>query len=294
MGYCWGIYQNIATMGLKILAANQFTIEELTAFYNRTRVDYLVPMPMSPEVMAEYIHDFDVNLALSPVVQDKESGQFLGLGMLGVRGENTWVTRIGVSPASRRRGAGAAVMDSLLEASHRIGAKKVILEVIKDNIPAQTLFAKRGFKKNKEYLVLRRAPIRPPLNPEGEITWLYRNDALAALHSYPHSLTWINALETMKNASMFQGFSIELEDGSRGWLVYRHKKHSITHFVFHTEIGNSNKIARNILIYLHLQYHRMDAYAENFFADDPHLSALYDLGYFEAFRRVEMIKDNTS
>lgn len=281
-------------MSLKILTANHFTIEELTAFYNRTRVDYLVPMPMSPEVMAEYIHDFDVNLALSPVVQEKGSGQFLGLGMLGVRGENTWITRMGVCPPNRRQGVGAALMDSLLEASYRIGGKKIILEVIKNNIPAQTLFANSGFKKNKEYLVLRRAPIRPSLSPEGEITWLYRKDALAALRSYPHSLTWINALETMENASMFQGFSIELEDGSRGWLVYRHKKHSITHFVFHTERGNPSTIARNILIYLHLQYHRMDSYAENFFGDDPHLSALYDLGYFEAFRRVEMIKDNTN
>ena len=93
---------------------------------------------------------------------------------------------------------------------------------------------------------------------------------------------------------MFQGFSLELKDGTRGWLVYRHKKHSITHFVFHTERGNPVKMARNILLYLHLQHHRMDAYAENFAADDPHLPAFFNLGYFEAFRRVEMIKDNTN
>lgn len=277
-------------MSLKTLPASQFTTEELTDFYNQTRVDYLVPMPMSVDVMAEYIHDFDVNLELSPIVQDDETGNFLGLGMLGVRDDNTWLTRLGVSPNARRSGAGAAIMDALIEASTRIGAKKTILEVIKNNAPAQTLFKKYGFNGTKELLVLRRAPLRPPLSPEGSITWLYRKDALAALRTYPHPLTWVNALISMENASMFQGFSLRLNDGTQGWLVYRHKKHSITHFVFHTEKGNPVKMARNILLYLHLQHHRMDAYAENFSASDTHLSAFYDLGYFEAFKRIEMTK----
>ena len=48
-------------MGTKIIPASQFTTEELTDFYNETRVDYLVPMPMSVDVMAEYIHDFVPN-----------------------------------------------------------------------------------------------------------------------------------------------------------------------------------------------------------------------------------------
>ncbi len=279
-------------MALKITPAANFTLDELTNFYNQTRVDYLVPMPMSPDVMGEYIHDFDVDLNLSPIVTDADSGQFLGLGMLGVRDERTWVTRLGVTPESRRSGAGGATMDTMLENSRKLGAKKVILEVIKNNTPAQTLFRKTGFQQTKEFLVLRRAPLRPPLSPEGEITWLYRKDALAALRSYPYPLTWINAIESMENASMFQGFALTMKSGAKAWMVYRHKKHSITHFVFHTERGNPAKMARNLLLYQHLQYHRMDAYAENFFADDHHLPAFFDLGYFEAFRRIEMVNES--
>ena len=279
-------------MALKITPAAKFTLDELTDFYNQTRVDYMVPMPMSVDVMGEYIHDFDVDLELSPIIHDAETGQFLGLGMLGVRDDRTWITRLGVLPNIRRSGAGAAAMDTMLENSQKIGAKKVILEVIKNNTPAQTLFKKNGFQQTIELLVLRRAPLRPPLSPEGEITWLYRKDALDALRSYPYPLTWINAIESMENASMFQGFSLQMKSGAKAWMVYRHKKHSITHFVFHTERGNPAKMARNLLLYLHLQYHRMDAYAENFFADDPHLPAFFDLGYFEAFRRIEMVNES--
>ena len=278
-------------MGLKILYANQFTTEELTDFYNQTRVDYLVPMPMSVAVMAEYIHDFDISLENSPIIIDEKTEDFLGLGMLGVRGDRTWITRLGVTPASRRRGAGAAIMTSLFEASKKLKAKKTILEVIKNNTPAQSLFEKNGFKKTRELLVLRRAPIRPPLIPEGEITWLYRKDALDAIRSSPHHLTWVNDIASMENASMFQGFRIQLKDGTRGWLVYRHKKRTLTHFEFNTERGSPVKMARNILLFLHLQYPRMDAYTENFYADDPHIPAFFDLGYFEAFRRIEMIKE---
>ena len=279
-------------MALKITTASKYTLEELTHFYNLTRADYLVPMPMSVDVMGEYIHDFDVDLDLSPVILDADNGEFLGLGMLGVRGESTWITRLGVLPTTRRTGAGGAAMDTMLENSQKLGAKKIILEVIKHNTPAQTLFQKVGFRQTIEFLVLRRAPLRPPLSPEGEITWLYRKDALDALRSYPYPLTWVNALESMENASMFQGFELNMKSGAKAWMVYRHKKHSITHFVFHTERGNPAKMARNLLLYLHLQYHRMDAYAENFFADDPHLSAFFDLGYFEAFRRIEMVNES--
>jgi len=30
---------------IKLVPASQFTIEQLTAIYNQTRVDYLLPMP---------------------------------------------------------------------------------------------------------------------------------------------------------------------------------------------------------------------------------------------------------
>ncbi len=279
-------------MLLKIVPAAEYTIDDLTVFYNRTRVDYLVPMPMSSEVMGEYIHDFDVDLNLSPVILDPETGEFLGFGLLGVRGDRTWITGLGVTPEARRRGAGGAAMDTMLENSRKIGAKKIVLEVIKNNTPARTLFKKTGFQQTKEFLILRRAPLRPPFSPEGEITWLYRKDALAALRSYPYPLTWINSLESMGNASMFQGVDLTLKSGAKAWMVYRHKKHSITHLVIHTERGNHAKMARSLLLYLHLQYLRMDAYTENIFAGDPHLPAFFDLGYFEAFRRIEMVNEN--
>ena len=81
-------------MTIELISAAKFTIQELTDLYNQTRVDYLVPMPMSAERLAEYIRDFDVDLARSCVARAAH-GQVLGLGMLGVRDDKAWITRLG-------------------------------------------------------------------------------------------------------------------------------------------------------------------------------------------------------
>ena len=68
---------------LQLVPASSFSIDQLVAAYNQTRVDYLVPMPMNAARLAEYIHIYDVDLDHSQVAV--EGDQILGLAMLGVR-----------------------------------------------------------------------------------------------------------------------------------------------------------------------------------------------------------------
>ena len=56
-------------MTVEIIPASQFTIQELTDLYNKTRVDYVVPMPMNADRLNEYVHDFDVDLRQSCVAR---------------------------------------------------------------------------------------------------------------------------------------------------------------------------------------------------------------------------------
>ena len=122
-------------MTMEIIPADGFTLQELTELYNQTRVDYLVPMPMSADRLREYVHDFDVDLHQSCIARTAD-GEVLGLSMLGVRSEITWITRLGVLPISRRTGAGSALMDGMLKNADTLGAKEIHLEVIKNNEPA--------------------------------------------------------------------------------------------------------------------------------------------------------------
>ena len=274
-------------MSIEIISADRFTVQELVQLYNQTRVDYLVPMPMNEERLAEYIHLFDVDLNFSYVARF-EDGQILGLGMLGIRPPLAWITRLGVLPVIRRSGAGDALMDAMLSSAQTLGMEETHLEVIRNNVPAHRLFLKKGFKEVDEYLVLRRAPGSVTEPVHGSATWLDREVALGILESYPRHLTWITALDSMSNAPDVLGLRVELADGSAGWLVFRYHKFSLSHLVFHPEQGSPIKVGIQLLANLYSRYPRHDTYAENIHVQDPHLPALFGMGYFDNFRRIEM------
>lgn len=274
---------------LERIPADRFTMQQLADLYNQTRVDYLIPMPMNANRLAEYVHDFDVSLAHSLVIREKD-GPYLGLCMLGLRPAQGWITRLGVLPASRRRGMGTVMMDELLETVERMGLPSTLLEVIKNNTPAHQLFLAKNFQLTTEYLVLRRAPYSATLPLQGCTYWLDRNGALDALDAYPHHLTWINAIPSMRNSSNLQGLRLELADGSKGWLVFRYYRFALTHLVIHTEQGDPDIVGRQLLMHLHARHPRQDSLAENIDMADPHLHAFSMLGYFENFRRLEMIR----
>ena len=278
-------------MTIELIPAAQFTLQELTDLYNQTRVDYLVPMPMNVDRLAEYIHDFDVDLHCSCVAK-ADDGQVLGLGMLGVREKRTWITRLGVLPTTRRSGAGDAMMNYMLEKSEDIGLDETHLEVIKNNEPAYKLFLKKGFHATNEYLVMRRAPhaISEPL--DGKTDWLDKDAALQTLRTYPKHLTWINAYASMVNAADVEGLRLCLQNGNSGWLVLRRQKFFLSHLIMHTEQGDPVETGTQLLLHLYDRYPRMDTYAENIHENDPHLPSFQSLAYFTNFTRIEMSRNN--
>ncbi|MBN1667240.1 MAG: GNAT family N-acetyltransferase [Anaerolineales bacterium] len=275
-------------MPLTLLPASQFTIEELTDAYNQTRVDYLVPMPLNAARLREYIQNYDVDMPRSVVALD--GNEIRGINMLGVRAGRTWITRLGVLPAKRRQGTGEAMMHYLLEAADQLGYPFMILEVIKDNVPAHTLFKKLAFNETRELLILRRAPDGQYESPQGQTNWLAGKDALVLLESYPEPLAWTNQVETYRNAGDAQALQVELMDGSCGWLVFRQQRFYLSHFVFHTTAGDPVRVANALLAQVHNRFTQLDTHTENIAADDPHLPAFWNFSYFEAFRRIEMVR----
>ncbi len=273
---------------LDLIPASKFTLKELTTIYNQTRVDYLVPMPMNIAKMTEYIHVYDVDLENSFVAMHE--GQMLGLGMLGVRSGRTWITRLGVLPTSRRHGAGRALATALLEAAERLGIRFTMLEVIKNNVPAHQLFLKFGFYEVGELLILRRPPGPPPVYPFGDAQWFARPEALALLDSRPGLPPWTNQTESLNNSTNIFGLKVTLDDGGHGWLAFQQGRYVLARFVIHTMQGDPATVGRALLAHLHDKYFDLDTQTENIYVNDPHLSAFYEMGYVESFRRIEMYR----
>jgi ribosomal protein S18 acetylase RimI-like enzyme len=273
---------------LTLVSANAYSYEELTEAYNQTRVDYIVPMPMNAAKLREYVETYDVDMEASAVVID--GGQILALGMLGIREGRAWITRLGVVRSNRRKGVGWALVTYLVQQARQKNCNYIVIEVIDDNIPAHSLFTKKGFRPVRELLVLRRPP--GPVNtqpPEAKIETLSYSDAVKLLKKRYSKPSWLDEYESMLNAGNLSGFYATLADGSQGWLVYQNTVFQLSRLVIQTEVGSQLSVGRALLHRLHTEHPVQDTKTENLPANDPHWSAFKELGYLMTFRRIEMI-----
>ena len=275
---------------LNIMPAHEFTIQRLVNAYNQTRVDYIVPMPMNDWRLAQYIHHYDVERKRSGVAL--YDGEILGLGMLGVRPEHTWITRLGVIPNKRKRGTGQALMEYLIAQSEALDVSHIILEVIVGNKPAHTLFRKLGFYDIRELLIVRRPPGPPDLDVGPyELQILNDRQIIEHLNTRRSKPSWLDEIESLKNAGSLVGFRVRLPTGDEGWLVYQKTPIQLGRLVLQTEIGNPQRVALALLHALHRCHPSSDTKSENLPVNDPHWPALQEMGYFETFRRIEMRLD---
>ncbi len=277
-----------STYQFQVIPANRFTMEQLTDAYNQTRVDYVVPMPMSVARLVEYVHVYDVDIDRSAVAMDGD--QVLGLGMLGARPGCTWITRLGVVPGRRRRGVGEAVLLYLLAASEQMGIDLTTLDVIRGNAPAHRLFLKWGFHETRELIILRRPPGPSSTASVGQFHWLDKKEALKLADTRPRPISWLNAVSSLGNSDHVMGLTVTLPDGGHGWLVFQKKRFILTRLTIRTTKGDPMAVGRALFAQLYEKYPDMDSNMENVSTTNPHLPAFFDVGFVESFRRIEMYR----
>jgi len=270
-----------------LIPASAFSFEELTEAYNNTRVDYLVPMPMNAARLREYVKTYDVDMDSSVVAVD--GNEILGLAMLGVRERRAWITRLGIIRSKRRQGTGWRLVTHLLDQARQKKVDRVVIEVIKNNVPAHNLFRKAGFCETRELLVLRRPPgpvkIKPP---PAEIKTLGYTEAIHLLENRASTPSWIDERESLINAGNLGAFYTILADGSKGWLVYQNTVFQLGRLVIQTDEGDPLNVGRVLLHHLHSVHPAQDTKTENLPKDDPHWPAFQEVGYLEVFDRLEM------
>ena len=273
---------------IDLIPASAFSYQELTDAYNHTRVDYMVPMPMNASKLREYVETYDVDMDASVVAVD--GNEMLGLSMLGIREGRAWITRLGVIRSNRRNGTGTAMVDHLISQARQNNLDYIIIEVIQDNVPAQTLFEKKGFEHTRELLVLRRPPSQPEIEaPAAEIENLGYIEAKELLEQRTSIPSWLDEKESLLNAGNLAALRATFPDGSTGWLVYQNTVFQLGRLVMQTEKGDPLAIGRALLTHLHTIHQAQDTKTENMPLADPHWPAFKEIGYIEMFHRMEMV-----
>jgi ribosomal protein S18 acetylase RimI-like enzyme len=277
---------------LTAVSAGQFDFDQLADIYNSGRVDYIVPMPMNGRRMAEYIHAFDVDLKAS-VIAMNALNEPAGLGMLGLRDQRAWITRLGVVPERRGRHIGQFMMERLLETAANRRAKHAQLEVIEGNEPAIRLFLKLGFQRTRVLLVLRRPPgaiaedtaavlagaVVHPLTPQESVNCLTYRDL---------PVSWLEESVSMQRIGMLEGLRVTLADGVSGSVVYCKTALQLSHMTLIVPAHAPESLGVALLAAAHQRHPRHDTKFENLDVTSRLYPAYRHLGYVESFRRIEM------
>lgn len=281
---------------MELVSADNFSLEQLTDAYNQTRIDYIVPMPMNVARLAEYIALYDVDLSASMVA--RKNDVIFGLGLLGVRRDRAWITRVGVLPKGRRQGTGRAIINHLLASAREKGITKVWIEVIEGNYPANQLFLTSGFTATRDLVVARRPPAHIDSYHASEIkslapsriSELGKKEILCLAKKRSERPNWLNEIETLANVPDYKGYHIVFDNGDEGWVGYKLDQLQLTHIVCESIRGTQELVTVSLLRLLHNQHKTQDAIMQNLPLANPHWLGFKSAGYFDVFRRVEMVK----
>lgn len=268
---------------LRAEPADRFTLDQLTDLYNAGRSDYLVPMPMTTPALARYAHLYDVDFAASVVLVDGD--QPVGIGMLGLRDQRAWLTRLGVTPAQRQHGAGRLIVETLLANARARGATLAQLERIDGNEAARRLFEAAGFRERRRLLILRR-PAGPAPLPAAPLVPLGAEQIAARLAARAPGASWVDETRSLLNGGDVEGWHVD-GDPER-WLVLRRHDRLLSHLVLAPAAAAAS--AAVLLAALHQHYPDHAAEVENLPVDSSLHAAFDAAGYQVAFRRIEMTR----
>lgn len=284
------------TSAIEMIAASEFSLEELAEAYNETRIDYIIPMPMTVDRLRQYVHLYDVDLSCSCAAV--RGSTILGIGMLGVRHSRGWVTRLGVLPSGRRQGVGSRLMSFLLSAARERQLPEVWLEVIEGNNPAHELFRSLDFRETRELIVARRPPAFRQMGPDERSPRIgLRNVRTLDLEATRRLLqhrqdkpNWLNQNESLEKVTELSALQVETAGGGHGWVTFKTSLLRLTRIVVNVVEGPAAAVTATVLQTLHDFFPTQDAIAENIPASAPCWPGFEQAGYFEAFRRIEMVK----
>jgi ribosomal protein S18 acetylase RimI-like enzyme len=132
------------TEGLDIRSARSLAPAERAGLFTAAYDGYLLPFRIDEQQLTGMDAAFDIDVDASRIAL--RDGEPVGLGNLGVRGEDAWIGGVGVVPAARRSGVGEGLMLALHDQARERGVRRVWLEVILENTGAFALYEKLGYR----------------------------------------------------------------------------------------------------------------------------------------------------
>jgi GNAT superfamily N-acetyltransferase len=206
-------------MELELRSASALTSAERAALFTAAYEGYLVPFQVDETTLAKLDETFDIDLDASRIAY--RDGEAVGLGNLGVRGDDAWIGGVGVVMAARRSGVGEALMRALHDEARARGIRRVWLEVIVENTGAFALYEKLGYRTVRDVTVW---ALPLSASEEGEAEDVSAEDAHARIRELrAEREPWQRADESLAHYGDARGLAT-----AAGAVVYRESGENVS------------------------------------------------------------------
>jgi ribosomal protein S18 acetylase RimI-like enzyme len=146
-------------MDVRFVPITEFGLAPAAELLTRAFADYFVTIVFSEDGLRRTVQLDTVDFGLSPVLL--VGGEPVGAALIARRGAVSRLAGMAIVPKARKRGAGRALMEHLLEAARARTDRRMILEVIEQNTAAVRLYEAMGFSSVRRLVGFAGAP------PEG-------------------------------------------------------------------------------------------------------------------------------
>lgn len=136
-------------MSVELRPASTLSLAEMADLFNRAYEGYVIPFRLDESIVRFMVDTYDLDLDASRIAF-AGGGDAVGLGNLGLRGEDAWIGGVGVVPPARRQGMGETLMRALHDQARERAVRNVWLEVIDRNEGAYELYVKLGYRVVRE------------------------------------------------------------------------------------------------------------------------------------------------
>jgi GNAT superfamily N-acetyltransferase len=140
---------------LSFIPTSSVSVDELARYFGSAFEGYIYPQNMSGAQMARKIRMEQIDLDHSLLAFDVDT--FVGIALLGIRGNEGWCGGLGVVPEHRSSGRGSEITSRFIDEARNCGCRRLTLEVLTSNQAAKRLYENAGFGTTRDLVLLERA-----------------------------------------------------------------------------------------------------------------------------------------
>jgi len=272
---------------LKLEPMNTVDFQTFVNTFNTSYSDYFVPLQIHSDAMH--------NLIIRDAIDERHStvaywgDNAVGVGMLAVRNQISWIGGIGVVPDYRRRGIARAIMDHMIDAARSLSLSVVELEVLMQNEGAFKLYQSLGFDVQQELHILNRDKTVLPIQVDSQ--WAVKDiDTKDALKEFDTLHTrrnpWQRDLAALQNlANGLSGWGVYDQDNKLSAYAIGWPTDTVVRFM---DVAGEPDMVLAILEHVHQTYANVSGSYVNIFDDDPLLPLFHEHGYTTVHKQYAM------